>query len=1187
MYLSRVEMTGFKSFADKTVIEFNEGMTAVVGPNGSGKSNLSEAIRWVLGEQSAKSLRGNRMEDVIFNGTQARKPVNIAKVTLVLNNEDRYLDYDFSEISITRSYNRNGDSQYLINNEQVRLRDIVDLLLDSGLGKNSFSIISQGQVEQIFLSKPEERRTIFEEAAGVQKYQYRKTEAERRLDKSSDNLSRVKDIIHELELQLNPLRKQRETALLYTSKKEELKELEVSLYTQQIEDYQTGWEELEEQLKNIDVTLNNLITQNETLSNEIDASKNKQNQLINAIDQNSDTYQKLTSQIEKLRAQQQMIEKDIQYSETEQADKANIYEEQVAEKTRLDQDIMEYTKQLQTFEADLKALMAELKEVNKDIQISQGLNANQQDELRNEMLEYYQLEAKSNNEIQQQKAVLERQRARKDQAAEKMNSTSQELKKLEVEAIEAEEELEAFTGSQSEQRTLLQELTENNEKLSNQRDELRQLLFNQERQTQTIETRLNSLKQMHDNYTGYYAGVRAVMQQAQRLNGIEGTVADLLNVKETYQLAIDTALGGSMQHIVVANDQAAREAVNYLKQQRAGRATFLPRPNIKPRQIQSFKLFQAQEMQGFIAVASELVSYDAKNENIVQNLLGNTIVAQTLVDAQSIARALGHSVKIVTLEGDVLMPGGSLTGGQQKQRQQSMLSRQNEIKQASEAYEKHREQLKNIELDWEKVSKELANNEQQLKEQRQQVNQTEGIYQRLFQSSQNAKQAYKQANNQMIILKDSIREFDEELDEARNTIELAERNLVKAKSSIEELNRILEQHNLDEDARQKKLAELEEFRQDKSTKKAVMDVEIKQLKQTLSDLKNQYEVVNNWITNYESSKTFGLSSIEELQEKLEETLDDIAKLEKESESLQKQIQADRQNRQDLSETINEKESLLNKSQAESQRSFQTQAKLQAQIEKNQALIDNHLNHLNQEYQLTFEMAKKIAKPIESTAETNKVVKELRQFINKLGPINLQAIEDYDELNERYELLVEQEEDLLTAMGQLKDTMDEMDVEVTRRFSATFKLINEKFQQTFRRLFGGGEASLELTNPKDVLTTGVDIVAQPPGKKKQNLALLSGGERALTAIALLFAILEVKPVPFVILDEVEAALDDANVYRYGEYIKEFREQTQFIVITHRKGTMESADRLYGVTMERSGISKLASVKLSEAEEALSE
>ena len=1187
MYLSRVEMTGFKSFADKTVIEFNEGMTAVVGPNGSGKSNLSEAIRWVLGEQSAKSLRGNRMEDVIFNGTQARKPVNIAKVTLVLNNEDRYLDYDFSEISITRSYNRNGDSQYLINNEQVRLRDIVDLLLDSGLGKNSFSIISQGQVEQIFLSKPEERRTIFEEAAGVQKYQYRKTEAERRLDKSSDNLSRVKDIIHELELQLNPLRKQRETALLYTSKKEELKELEVSLYTQQIEDYQTGWEELEEQLKNIDVTINNLITQNETLSNEIDASKNKQNLLINAIDQNSDTYQKLTSQIEKLKAQQQMIEKDIQYSETEQADKANIYEEQVAEKTRLDQDITKYTKQLQTFDTDLKALMTDLKAVNKDIQISQGLNANQQDELRNEMLEYYQLEAKSNNEIQQQKAVLERQRARKDQAVEKMNSTSKELKKLEVEAKESEEELEAFTGSQSEQRTLLQELTENNEKLSNQRDELRQLLFNQERQTQTIETRLNSLKQMHDNYTGYYAGVRAVMQQAQRLNGIEGTVADLLNVKETYQLAIDTALGGSMQHIVVANDQAAREAVNYLKQQRAGRATFLPRPNIKPRQIQSFKLFQAQEMQGFIAVASELVSYDAKNENIVQNLLGNTIVAQTLVDAQSIARALGHSVKIVTLEGDVLMPGGSLTGGQQKQRQQSMLSRQNEIKQASEAYEKHREQLKNIELDWEKVSKELANNEQQLKEQRQQVNQTEGIYQRLFQSSQNAKQAYKQANNQMIILKDSIREFDEELDEARNTIELAERNLVKAKSSIEELNRILEQHNLDEDARQKKLAELEEFRQDKSTKKAVMDVEIKQLKQTLSDLKNQYEVVNNWITNYESSKTFGLSSIEELQEKLEETLDDIAKLEKESESLQKQIQADRQNRQDLSETINEKESLLNKSQAESQRSFQTQAKLQAQIEKNQALIDNHLNHLNHEYQLTFEMAKKIAKPIESTAETNKVVKELRQFINNLGPINLQAIEDYDELNERYELLVEQEEDLLTAMGQLKDTMDEMDVEVTRRFSATFKLINEKFQQTFRRLFGGGEASLELTNPKDVLTTGVDIVAQPPGKKKQNLALLSGGERALTAIALLFAILEVKPVPFVILDEVEAALDDANVYRYGEYIKEFREQTQFIVITHRKGTMESADRLYGVTMERSGISKLASVKLSEAEEALSE
>lgn len=1187
MYLSRVEMTGFKSFADKTVIEFDEGMTAVVGPNGSGKSNLSEAIRWVLGEQSAKSLRGSRMEDVIFNGTQLRKPVNIAKVTLVLNNEDRYLDYDFSEISITRSYNRNGDSQYLINNEQVRLRDIVDLLLDSGLGKNSFSIISQGQVEQIFLSKPEERRTIFEEAAGVQKYQYRKTEAERRLHKSSDNLSRVKDIIHELELQLNPLRKQRETALLYTSKKEELKELEVSLYTHQIEDYQSGWEALEKQLEKIDITICNLIKQNDVLDHEINQAKTTQNKLIDGIDQNSDTYQELTSQVEKLKAQQQMIEKDIEYTKTEQQDKANIYEEQVSERSRLNQDITDNSTQLKTFQLNLKELIDELKEINKEIQISQGLDANQQDELRNEMLEYYQLEARSNNEIQQQKTVIERQRARKEQTVEELSSVSQKFSKLEAESKEAEDELNSFTGSQNEQRSLLQELTENNEILLNRRNELQQSLFNQERQTQSIETRLNSLKQMHENYTGYYAGVRAVMQQAKRLNGIEGTVADLINVEEAYQVAIDTALGGSMQHIVVSDDQAAREAVNYLKQQHAGRATFLPRPNIKPRYIQSFKLFQAQEMQGFIAVASELVKYDEQNENIVQNLLGSAIVAETLRDAQNIAKALGHAVKIVTLDGDVLMPGGSLTGGQQKQRQQSMLSRQNEIKQANDAYEEHRHNLQKIEQEWEQVSNDLAQNDQQLKEQRQQVNQTEGIYQRLFQSSQNAKQAFKQAKNQTIILKDTIRELDEDLLEATRTLEQAEKNLEQAKTSIIEVNRILEQHNLDEDARKKKLSELDEIRQEKTTQKAVLDVEIKQLKQTLSSLNNQHTVINDWIENYESSKTFGMASIEELHDNLEQTIESIALSEKESKKLQKQIQSDRLERQQLSDTIQEKELLFNKVQKESQQKYQQQAKLQAQIEKNQALIDNHLNHLNQEYQLTFEMAKKIAKPIESPKEINKVVKELRQFINKLGPINLQAIEDFDELNERFELLVEQEEDLLTAMGQLKDTMDEMDVEVTRRFSATFKLINEKFQKTFGRLFGGGEASLELTNPKDVLTTGVDIIAQPPGKKKQNLALLSGGERALTAIALLFAILEVKPVPFVILDEVEAALDDANVYRYGEYIKAFREQTQFIVITHRKGTMESADRLYGVTMERSGISKLASVKLSEADEALSE
>lgn len=1180
-------MTGFKSFADKTVIEFDQGMTAVVGPNGSGKSNLSEAIRWVLGEQSAKSLRGSRMEDVIFNGTQERKPVNIAKVTLVLNNEDRYLDYDFSEISITRSYNRNGDSHYLINNEQVRLKDIVDLLLDSGLGKNSFSIISQGQVEQIFLNKPEERRTIFEEAAGVQKYQYRKTEAERRLHKSSDNLSRVKDIIHELDLQLKPLKKQRETALLYNSKKEELKELEVSLYTHQIEYYQADWKELEMQLKQIDATIEKMLKQHDDLNQAIDKEKNLQNDLIEAIDHNSDIYQALTSQIEKLKAQQQVIEKDIEYAKTAQKDKENIYDDQLAERTQLEQDIALNKEQLESFENKFKALITQLKEVNQEIQISQGLDASQQDKLRSDMLEHYQTEARSNNIIQQQKTTIERQSTRRKQTEAELSQVQEQLKVLEDEADQSQRELNEFTGSQNEQRHLLQSLTQEHEDLSKRRNELQQVLFNQERETQSLETRLNSLKQMHENYSGYYAGVRAVMQQAKRLKGIEGTVADLINVEEAYQVAIDTALGGSMQHIVVTDDYAAREAVNYLKQQRAGRATFLPRPNIKPRYIQSFKLFQAQDMPGFIAVASELVSYDAQNENIIQNLLGSVIVVRSLQEGQAIAKTLGHTVKIVTLEGDVMMPGGSLTGGQQKQRQQSMLSRQNEIKQVSDAYTEKRRQLGLIEQEWQQIAQAIADNDKALNDQRQQVNQTEGVYQRLFQANQNAAQALKQANNQTIILKDTLRELDDELQEAQVELIEAEKKLKASQQAIEELNRILEQHNLDEDARQKKLSDLESIRQDKSTQKAVLDVEIKQLKQSLATLQNQYEAVNNWIENYESSKTHGVQSMEELVTSLQEVIKAIEESEAESTQLQQKIKLDREKRQELNGSIREKETEFNQFQIENQRNYQKQAKIQAQIEKNQALIDNHLNHLNQEYQLNYEMAKKIAQPIQSAKEIKQKVKELREFINKLGPINLQAIEDFDELNERYELLIEQENDLLTAMGQLQDTMDEMDVEVTKRFSATFKLINEKFQGTFKRLFGGGEASLELTNPKDVLTTGVDIIAQPPGKKKQNLALLSGGERALTAIALLFAILEVKPVPFVILDEVEAALDDANVFRYGEYIKAFREQTQFIVITHRKGTMESADRLYGVTMERSGISKLASVKLSDADEVLAE
>ncbi|XJS09728.1 chromosome segregation protein SMC [Aerococcaceae bacterium WGS1372] len=1185
MYLSKIEMTGFKSFADKTIIEFDQGMTAVVGPNGSGKSNLSEAIRWVLGEQSAKSLRGSRMEDVIFNGTQERKAVNIAKVTLVLNNEDRYLDYDYSEISITRSYNRNGDSQYLINNEQVRLKDIVDLLLDSGLGKNSFSIISQGQVEQIFLNKPEERRTIFEEAAGVQKYQYRKNEAQRRLVKSDDNLSRVKDIIHELELQLNPLKKQREAALEYQSKKETLKELEVSLYTHQIREYQTGWIELEKELKQINHLLEDLEDQNQLLSSEISTAKENQEQLIEDIDHTSDLFQQLTTTIEKLKAQKQVIERDINYAQTTQQDQDNNHVEYIKQRDELESTMNLQQEQLKTHQSKLEELIEELDYLAKEIKISQGLDDNQQHELRNQMVEHYQLEAKSNNEIQRYEEEIRKLSHRTNELNVSVDQAKKNIKHAELDVKETEAELQDFNESQSNQRQELQKFIESNEALNRSRSEIQQQLFNQERETQSIETRLESLQQMHDSYAGYYQGVRAVMQAKNQLEGIEGTVADLIQVEENYQLAIDTALGGALQHIVVSDDYAARSAVNYLKQQRAGRATFLPRPNIRPRSVQSLKLFQAQEMPGFLAVASEIVDYKEENENIIQNLLGSTLIVDGLKEAQAISRKLGHSTKIVTLDGDVLMPGGAVTGGRQQQRQQSMLQRQNEIKQMSQLFDQAKEKLRQVELNWGEVNQKLLENDTILKDKRERVNQAEGVYQQLFQAHQSAKQTHKQLANQLIILKDNQQETAGDLQDAKLNYELAQKNLEASKASIKELTHILEQHNLDEDIRREKLTRLEANRQEKLTEKAVLDVEIKQIKQSLNSLSDQHEEVIQWIENYESNRTYGVSSLEELGVQLKNVEDQLTTSEEESIQLQSKLQKDRKQRQEFNEFIREKEAFYSQLQNKSQINYQKQAKLQAQIEKNQSFIDNHLNHLNQEYNLTFELAEKIAKPIDSTQGIQEQVKEIRAFIDKLGPINLQAIEDYDELNERYELLVEQQEDLLTAMDQLQTTMDEMDQEVTKRFSATFKQINLKFQQTFKRLFGGGDASLELTDPKDILTTGIDIIAQPPGKKKQNLALLSGGERALTAIALLFSILEIKPVPFVILDEVEAALDDANVYRYGEYIKAFREQTQFIVITHRKGTMESADRLYGVTMERSGVSKLASVKLSEAEETL--
>lgn len=1181
MYLSRIEMTGFKSFADKTVIEFDKGMTAVVGPNGSGKSNLSEAIRWVLGEQSAKSLRGNKMEDVIFNGTQERKAVNLAKVTLVLNNEDRYLDYDFSEISITRSYNRNGESAYYINNEAVRLKDIVDLLLDSGLGKNSFAMISQGKVESIFLNKPEERRSIFEEAAGVQKYQFRKQEASRKMLKSQDHLSRVKDIIHELESQLKPLKRQRESALRYLERKDLLKHLEISLYAHQIQENRDKWEELKQTLTQIQAKIREVEQILQANQTQLQAKKSELDTLLIDNDALAETIASLTAQQERHIAKSQMIDQQIQFDDHSSADKKETYEENQRQYDTYQADIAKLQSDIQALtvqqESDLR-LLSELKAQQE--RLEQGGESAVQS-LNDALIEAYRQEAAAKNQLSQSQQSLTQSQERLTRLSQQRDQDIHQLSALQAAFDEANTAYAARHDQAISQRQHFQQYMQELQQLQAERQHLQQTIFKEERQLQQLSTRVQSLRQAQEEYAGYYGGVRTIMKQANQLYGIEGTVGDFIDVPSDYQLAIDTALGAAVQHIIVQDDRAAREAIQLLKQQNAGRATFLPRPHIRARVLQPHHYQTAQTSQGFIGIASDIVSYVAHNDTIIKNLLGNTVVCDTIMNAQQLAKQLNHQVKIVTLEGDILMPGGAITGGRNKHQGNAMLSRQHDLTQAQTAFQEAQQLFSQLEMQWQTLNERVTKREQEIDALREHVNREEVANQQLQAQFMKSEAALKAQQRHVFVLEDDIAQLTQRLSELVDVQSQAQAQLHDAQHEIVTLTKTIAELTSNAQTRQTQLAQMTARVNDVEKQHALNDLALQQAQTNLTQRQNQLDTIIKSIEVYQQFTSQNRQSREQLQQEQALIAAELVRLNRELADKKAELAVLRESRSALNQLVRE----LDRQQADYQKAlqsdYQQQAKVQAQVEKYASLIDTHLIYLNTEYQLSFEAAQQQAVTLDNVRDTQQQVQQIKRSIEQLGPINLEAIDDYEQLHHRYTDLVEQETDLLTAMNQLQETMDEMDKEVIHRFSETFNQINHQFQKTFKKLFAGGEASLQLTDPSDLLTTGVDIIAQPPGKRKQHLALLSGGERAFTAIALLFAILETRPVPFCVLDEVEAALDDANVYRYGQYLHSFTKDTQFIVITHRKGTMENADVLYGVTMEKSGISKLASVRLSEA------
>lgn len=1173
-------MSGFKSFANKTSIEFDQGMTAIVGPNGSGKSNLSEAIRWVLGEQSAKSLRGSRMEDVIFNGSQAKKAVNYASVTLVLNNEDRYLDYDQNEVAICRQYHRNGDSLYFINKQPVRLKDITDLLLDTGIGRNSFAMISQGKVESIFLSKPEERRGIFEEAAGVQRYQVRKAEAERKLVRSRDHLSRLRDILHELNSQLEPLKLQYDTALIYQEKSQLLKNQELSLYTFEIGKNKEAWEQGQKELNICHEQLQSLVDQKQKTDQILMSNQNQLDRLIETIDEKSLTIQDQAKLLEQRKGKLQILQQDLRYAKLNQDDQSEQKEALSNQLTDSQQASVVQKEKVDQLTLDIQSLELQLTDLKSQIQAIKETESKNEEDIQSDLFDYYRQESHYKNQVNQFDQIQQRFLQKKhniEEAQEQVlnlfkewddvsNQLDAKMKMVQQDHILIKKDL-------SKCDLVLQELSQD---LNNKE----QFFYKLQESYQMSNAKYQSLLQMQEDYAGYHQGVRFVMQHREQLQGIEGTVADAIQVEPIYQEAIDTALGASLQNIIVTDDYAARSAIQLLRKNQAGRATFLPRNNIKGRKIADYQLNKAQQNEGFIGLASDLVSSSRENREIVEQLLGTCIVVNDLESAQSLAKAVNQQAKIVSLKGDLILPGGAVTGGKNHHKRSSVLSRQSQLAQLEEALKQDRLQLKDV--------KELITNyRQKQQENMHRREQSEKKIQDLLSELESLRSQQEQITNQkeqkdlqLAIKKDDFEMAKTEFEREKEQYKANLQTLDQLKAKIDAGNQALKNWQTDQGQKQEKLDSLLNQSNTVKTELAVKNMQLVQENKQLEGLKHSIEKLANQLEENQESNRSSQEQINQLHQKIqtlsqliqreEQTLvqakDAIENLKVQRKSLNGELQSDRENEKDL--------------EARLQKLYQEEAHLQASIDQYDRSMDQQLTYLSEAYQISFEAAKAQSKPIDNVRQTKDLVKRLRREIEQLGPVNLQALQDYQGLQDRYDSMKVQETDLLKAMDQLQATMDEMDQEVESRFKIAFEAINHQFKQTFVALFGGGRAYLVLTDPKDLLVTGIDIVAQPPGKKKQNLALLSGGERALTAIALLFAILQTKTVPFVVLDEVEAALDDANVYRYGQYIQNFAHRTQFIVITHRKGTMEYADSLYGVTMQETGISKLASVKLAQ-------
>ena len=1180
MYLKRLELQGFKSFADKTVLDFKPGITTVIGPNGSGKSNISDSIRWVLGEQSMKSLRGSKTEDVIFAGTQNRKSLGFAEASIIIDNSDGKLPIEFTEVTVTRRIYRSGESGYFINKTPCRLKDILELFMDTGIGKDGYSIIGQGKIDEILSNKSEERRHVFEEAAGIVKYRTRKAESEKKLEQSKLNLLRINDILVEIEQNLDPLKIQSEKARKFLDLREELKSIEVGLFIHNIDSYK---EKIEEVLKDEDIyntqivredeRLSNMQEQKESLRQAIDnitnqiekmqtlsfESEKKKEKLTSEININKERINNNNSNFERFREEIEESNKRIEELEEEknqkQGKKDNLYESKE-----------KFVKELEEKEKELATLNDKLSEKEKEIESKkQKVDANTD--------ERYEI----TNVISTLVANMESSEKRENNIK---NEIASYISELDASRIHKDEIGKGFYEIDSKRNKIKKELEDIDEKRKEAETKLKDFdtrINNAESEKRIKESRLKFLEETEREKEGYNRSVKAILQECDKnvslKKGMHGVLANLISVPKEYETAIEMSLGQAMQNIVTDNEADAKKLVEYLRVNKLGRASFLPITSVYGK-----KLEKLSKENGVVGIASDLVKYDKKYEQIVLSLLGRTVIVDNMDTAINVAKKNKYAFRIVTIEGDVVNPSGMITGGSVVQKTVNILGRSREIESLKKDIKKLEEKIKNLKDEKEKYSDEIEATLEEVSALEKELQEIEIVYATEKQKVVSEEEAIKKIETRL----EKLREEDKSIKEQK---EISKNKQNELNEKIKEL----------EEENSKLTDEINEFALlNKDDQKYIDDLnfDITNLKISVSSFDESEDSINEMIDRINldientktviNNKTEQRKKITEENKNLEESIknleEEIEKLKEDSSNSGSKIEELKKDRVAKNEKLNETEEQVLEQMKKIEDLKNQVVKCDIKKSKLETERDQIINKMWEEYELTPSQAVDFKKPT-NVQEVQRKVNNLRNDIKELGSINIDSIEEYKKLKERYDFMSEQRLDLENTMAKLRKVIVDLTEVMRKQFDEKFKIINKNFAEVFSELFGGGKAELKLTDENDILESGIEIEVQPPGKKLQNMSLLSGGERAFTAIALLFAILKINPAPFCVLDEIEAALDDVNVYRFAEYLKKFAKDTQFLVITHRKGTMEVADTVYGITMEENGISKLLSMKLS--------